>query len=95
MQFVMSLLRLASQLDTWLYDRFGARYGVLLSAGLTVEIVRHAREVIEHAGAGLAAHVLPMALDIALLLHTAGELHERLERRAGRRSAAAPQVAKE
>ena len=79
-----SILRLAGRLNDWLYHTFGPPYGVLLSVGLVVEIVRHAREAIEHAGPDATWHLLPILLNIALLLHTAGDLQERLVKRSER-----------
>lgn len=81
MQPLTSILRLAGRLNDWLYSTFGPPYGALLSVGLAIEIVRHAHEAIEHAGPDSAWHILPILLNVALLLHTAGELQERLERR--------------
>lgn len=89
MQILMGILRQAVRLDGWLYSRLGPPYGVLLSVGLVIEIGRHGHELVEHAGAGLFRHLLPILLDLALLLHTLGALQERLERR-GERLAADP-----
>lgn len=50
MQPVTRILRLAGRLNDWLYRTLGPPYGVLLSVGLAIEIARHAREAIEHAG---------------------------------------------
>ena len=81
MQPVTRILRLAGGLNDWLYRTLGPPYGVLLSVGLAIEIARHAREAIEHAGPDSAWHLLPILLNAALLLHTAGELQERMDRR--------------
>jgi hypothetical protein len=86
MQPVTHILRLAGRLNDWLYRTLGPPYGVLLSIGLAIEIVRHAREAIEHAGPDAAWHILPILLNVALLLHTASELQERIERRREQRA---------
>jgi hypothetical protein len=87
MQPIGCVLRLASRLNDWLYRTLGPPYGVLLSVGLALEIVRHAREAIQHAGPDAAWHLLPILLNIALLLHTAGDLQECLAKRSERRLA--------
>jgi hypothetical protein len=57
-------------------------YRVLLAIGLGAELIRQCHELIE--AGGQAWHVLPIRLDLALLLHTADALYERMEHRAAR-----------
>ena len=84
---ITPLLRQAARLDAWLYRTLGAPYGVLLAVGLVIEIGRHAHELIERAGAGAIGQILPIMLELALLLHTARALLERLEHRQQGRAA--------
>jgi len=79
-KIITASLDTARRLDLWLHRRLGAPYGVLLSIGLVIEIVRHGRELAEHVSAGELRHLWPLLLDVALLLHTAGALRERWEK---------------
>ncbi|HEY1934764.1 MAG TPA: hypothetical protein VGG99_22390 [Acetobacteraceae bacterium] len=84
---ITQALRFAHQVDAWLDRTFGPPYRILLAVGLGAELIRQCRELID--AGGQAWHVLPILLDLALLLHTADALYERLEHRqtraAGRR----------
>lgn len=81
---ITQVLRIAHQLDAWLDRTLGPPYRVLLAVGLTAELIRQCRELVE--AGGHAWHILPIVLDLALLLHTADSLYERLERRQARRT---------
>ncbi|MBV9842225.1 MAG: hypothetical protein JOY99_11985 [Sphingomonadaceae bacterium] len=68
--------------DAWLHARLGRGYGIALSAGLIADIVHrvadapaHVRE--RHHALGMA---LAIAMELALLVHQIGELHERMRR---------------
>ena len=76
-------LRFAHDLDTWLDRTIGPPYRVLLGIGLTVELIRQVRELVEAGGQIL--HLLPILLDLALLLHTADAMNERWEHHLARR----------
>lgn len=79
---ITQLLRLAHELDAWLDRKLGAPYRGLLAVGLSIELGRQFHEL---AGGGEhILRVLPILLDLALLLHTADSLYERLEHRAAR-----------
>lgn len=74
------LTRPAARLDQWLHARLGRPYGVLLSIGLMVDIghrvmdaPKHIQEKHRLIGEGLA-----IIMELALLLHQVGEMHERL-----------------
>jgi hypothetical protein len=79
---IAGLLTAASNLDGWLHKRLGRPYGVVLSVGLVIEIIRKVAETPErltHAR-GLAALAALILLNAALLVHQLGELSERLGR---------------
>jgi hypothetical protein len=81
----------AYRLDIWLDQRLGRPYAILLSIGLTTEIIRRIVEFrIDQLTAG---HVLDFAwlllLNLALLVHQLASLHHIRARRAAAKSGAA------
>ncbi len=74
------LARIAFQIDAWLHHRLGRPYGVMLTAGLMLDIFHRIadtpRQVESHHNLlGVAAAV---AMEFALLIHQFAEMHHRL-----------------
>jgi hypothetical protein len=75
-----ALFRSASAIDRRLHERFGRAYGVFLSIGLTADIVHRILDAPGHVGERprLIGVALAVVMELALLLHQLGEMHERL-----------------
>jgi hypothetical protein len=75
-----SILRAAARLDAWLRLKLGRPYGVMLTAGLVAEVVHRLIEMSEHKVSAhrLAAPLLFLVLNLALLVHQVGDLSERM-----------------
>lgn len=76
------VIRVASQLDAWLHQRLGRPYAVALSAGLIVDIVHRVHDAPQHLESKhrLIGVALALLMEIGLLIHQLGELHERFEK---------------
>ncbi len=83
------LLALCARIDAWLHARLGRPYGIVLTVGLTFEIVRRLCEAPERLGQAkqLTGLVLLILLNAALLVHQLAELGERVGRRVKPKSA--------
>ena len=86
---LLAITRAAHRLDHWLQARLGRPYNVILTVGLTIEIIRRLAELPE--AVGKAHRLIDIALlaimNVALLIHQLGEMAERAERRLGRAKA--------
>ncbi|HTW51725.1 MAG TPA: hypothetical protein VME45_07510 [Stellaceae bacterium] len=72
----------ARNLELWLSRTFGRPYHVLLGIGIVVEIVQHCRELPDKLNsAAILKTALAILLFVVLLVHQAGELSERAEKR--------------
>jgi hypothetical protein len=67
-------------LDTWLQERLGRPYNILLTIGLVIEIVTRIKEAPHHLAskASIAETVLAVVLEVALLIHQIGQLSHRI-----------------
>lgn len=73
----------AARLDAFLHKRLGRPYRILLTVGLITDIVHRILEApkhVEHAHGWLAV-ALAVMLEVGLLIHQVGEIHERTSRR--------------
>ena len=72
-------------LDHWLHTRLGRPYGMLLTVGLMVEILRKFEEAPARFASphGWLATVFALLLNLALLIHQLGEMAERVKTRHG------------
>ena len=75
-----AVFRSASALDQWLHHRFGRAYAVFLSIGLIADIVHRVWNAAGHVEERhrLIGMALAVTMELALLLHQLGEMHERL-----------------
>ncbi|MGH6992263.1 MAG: hypothetical protein ACRED8_06870 [Caulobacteraceae bacterium] len=78
----------AWRLDLWFEDRLGRPYNVLLSVGLTIEIVRRLIELPHRLASTdrIVGAALIILMEAALLIHQLGALHHMRARRATRRA---------
>jgi hypothetical protein len=76
------LIRACQDIDTWLQERLGRPYNLVLGVGLIIEIVRRLSELPHHVES--ATHVLGVVLvvafEIALLIHQIGALDHHFRR---------------
>ena len=77
---IAAFLAWCRRLDERLHARFGRPYGIVLTAGLCIEIAHRVMEAPErmHKAERLAPIILLILLNAALLLHQFGELGESL-----------------
>jgi hypothetical protein len=88
------------RLDVWLERTLGRPYHILLSVGLTVEIIRRMAELPGHLKEAprIAGAIVLVAMNAALLVHQLGEMSHRLSpsaraaRRERRRSQNVPRT---
>ncbi len=80
------ILRAAVWLDTWLDQRLGRPYAILLTIGLTAEIVRSLADFRHRLDLAHVAHLVwLLPLNAALLIHQVASLHHIRERRIARK----------
>jgi hypothetical protein len=76
----------ALKLDTWLQEKLGRPYNVLLSIGLVSELVQRLSELPKKITTmpHLVGDVVAALIEVALLIHQVGALSHRIDRRRAR-----------